>query len=185
MTDVDFRRELAGLLTGEPALGPDVTRALRGGRRAQARHRYVSSAAGLAGVAVIAGALPFGLSFLSPGGGAGVTPGGGASSPATTPSAAPIPAVDGPRPSVVPSPVDGTTPSSVPSPVAGTTPNVVPSPVAGGTAPPPVPSSGSGTKPATSVAPSPEPTVDQREPSADGAGLPSPVPSYPGWVPTP
>jgi hypothetical protein len=167
MTDIDLKREFAGLLEGEPAVGPDVARALRGGKRAQVRQRYVSSAAGLAGVAVIAVAVPFGLAFATPDGSSGVAPGAGSSSPA------PVPARSV---SATPSPVPSSE-SATPSPV----------PSSDSPAPSPVPSSDARAAPATSVAASAEPTNEQGQaaPSAAAAGLPSAVPSVPGWEPIP
>ncbi len=78
MTDLDFKRELAELLNGEPA-GPDPVRALRSGRRALVRRRCASSAASFAGVVAVAAAVPLGVSAFSRGPSGGTTPGGGTS----------------------------------------------------------------------------------------------------------
>jgi hypothetical protein len=76
MTDVDLKRELAGLLEGEPSTGPDAMRALRSGRRARIRRRYTTSAAGLVAVVAVAAAVPFGFSLASDNGGGGTSPAG-------------------------------------------------------------------------------------------------------------
>jgi hypothetical protein len=91
MTDVDLKHELAGLLAGEPSAGPDPMRALRGGRRAVVRRRCASSTAGLAGVVVVAAAVPFGFSLASHGGSGGTSAPNGSGS-----SASPVPTTDDP-----------------------------------------------------------------------------------------